>query len=123
MTSVPIIPRQVVVHRTENVKYTHGRVSNVRHYDGALSLAFPLFLLAEPEVVGRFTEALGRGFSDDGFGPFWPSFASVHSGHDDLKVLWLSESALRGLRTLLGVEFYFRIEDRAAEIIEQEEGN
>lgn len=118
--TIPIIPRQVLVRRTENIPYTHGKVSKVEHYDNALSQAFPLFLVADPQTVGRFTESLSQGFSEGDYGPFWPSFASVNAGTNDLKVLWLSEAALQGLRSLIGIEFYFQIEDRAQELIDQE---
>lgn len=116
---VPIIPRHVVVHRTENRGYTIGSVSRVKVYDDALSSIFPLFIVGEPEVIGKFTEALGKGFSEPPYGPFWPSFASVNSG-DDKKVLWLSQASVQGLRALLGIEFYFQLEDRAPELLDKE---
>lgn len=117
--SAPIIPRHIVVHRTENIGHTIGRVSSIRTYDTALRSIFPLFIVGEPEVIGKFTEALSKGFSRPPYGPFWPSFASVNDGRDK-KVLWMSEASVQGLRTLMGIEFYFQLEDRAPELIDKE---
>lgn len=118
--TTPIIPRHIVVHRTENIGHTIGPVSRVKVYDAALSSIFPYFIVGDPEIIGEFTEALGKGYYDPPFGPFWPSFASVNSGGDDKKILWLSEAAVGGLRSLIGIKFYFQLEDRAPALVDKE---
>lgn len=102
-----MIPRQVVVMRTAN--HIQSRVSHVRHYDAAMKQVFAYFVKVPTDVAGQLTDALGKGFSEGGYGPFWPSFASLNSGDDAEKIVWLSQAAVECLRHNL-TEYYFQLE-------------
>jgi hypothetical protein len=103
-----MIPRQVVVMRTAN--HIHDRVSRVKHFDAMMKNVFAYFVKVPAEVAGELTDALGKGYSEEGYGPFWPSFSSLNSGDDVNKVLWLSEAAVICLRTNLPGRYYFQLE-------------
>lgn len=121
--NTPMIPRHVVVMRSENLPYIPKRISRVRHYDEAMKAIFPFFVVVPADVAGQFTDALGKGYFDAGFGPLWPSFASMNSGDDANKVLWLSEAAVHGLRKNLPGEFYFQLEPVSEELLRNREDN
>lgn len=115
--NIPMIPRHVVVMRSENLPYVPKRISRVRHYDEAMKDIFAYFVVVPTDVAGQFTDALGRGYVEEGYGPFWPSFASMNSGDDTNKVLWLSEAAVHALRRNLQGEFYFQLEPVAEALL------
>lgn len=122
--NIPMIPRHVVVMRSENLPYVPKRISRVRHYDEAMKDIFPFFVVVPADVAGQFTDALGKGyFDEEGFGPLWPSFASLNSGDDANKVLWLSDAAVHGLRRNLAGEFYFQLEAVAEALLHDREAN
>lgn len=103
--------RPVAVRLSENVRDRQDRASYVRHYDDNLSKSFPYFIRGTPDLIGQLSNALSKGFSQDGYGPFWPSFASVNDGRDG-KVLWVSDSGLVCLRIKFHNTYNFDVQEK-----------
>lgn len=119
-----MIPRQVTVHRSENIGHSIGRASRVPRYDQAMSGVFPYFIYADAYCIDTLSSKLSGGFSEGEYGPFWPSFASMNSGDaSGNKVLWFSQAGLECITRTAGPGFLFHVENRAADLIEAEMQN
>ena len=101
----------IAVRLSEDVQHRTARASFVRHYDENLAKVFPYFIRGTPEQIGEFTDTLGDGYYHDGYGPFWPSFASVNDGREN-KVLWISKAGLGCLLTKHQNDYIFDIQER-----------
>lgn len=100
----------VVVHSSEGVRNRLVRASSVVHYDENLSNSFPYFIKGDPDLIGEFCGTLSSGYTENGYGPFWPSFASVNDGRDG-KVLWISEAGLGCLRVMYHNNYIFDVQE------------
>jgi hypothetical protein len=102
----------VAVRLSEDVRGKTARASSVRHYDENLAKVFPYFIVGDPGLIGEFSDTLSDGYTHDGYGPFWPSFASVNDGRGDGKVLWISEAGLGCLLTKHQNDYIFDVQER-----------
>lgn len=102
----------VEVRRSKDVQDRKERASSVRVYDQSLAGIFPYFIKGDPGLIGEFSDTLSDGYSEGGYGPFWPSFASVNDGRDG-KVLWISETGLECLLTKHQNDYIFDVQELA----------
>jgi len=100
----------VRVRSSDDVKEWRDRASSVKIYDEHLSAIFPYFIKGDPGLIGEFSDTLSDGYSGQGFGPVWPSFASVNDGRDG-KVLWISETGLECLLTKHQNDYIFDVQE------------
>jgi hypothetical protein len=82
---------------------------------------FPYFVKLPSTVAGDFTDALGTGYSDGEYGPFWPSFSSMNTGEADTKAVWFSQAGLECLQKKLSNRYLLTLEPIAEEVLRERE--
>jgi hypothetical protein len=101
----------IAVRLSDDVRGGKGRAGSVRIYVEHLSAIFPYFIKGDPGLIGEFSDTLSDGYTQDEYGRFWPSFASVNNGQDG-KVLWISQAGLICLLTKHQNDYIFDVQER-----------